>query len=214
MMLPTHVLVGMAIATPLVALAPELAPAAIGGALVGSVLPDLDMYVGHRRTLHYPTGYSIAAVLAWGAAVLLVSVWPGMLVSVWPGIVAVAFALTGGALHSRMDRYGGGLELRPWEATSDRAVYDHVSGQWRTPKRWVRYDGAPEDLVLSIGVGLPLLFVLDGPYRWVVLAALLVGTAYALVRRRLAGLAPTVVGFVVDTVATSIDPPVPERYRE
>lgn len=206
MMLPTHVLVGMAIATPLVALAPELAPAAIGGALVGSVLPDLDMYVGHRRTLHYPTGYSIAAVLAWGAAVLLVSVWPG--------IVAVAFALTGAALHSRMDRYGGGLELRPWEATSDRAVYDHVSGRWRTPKRWVRYDGAPEDLLLTMGVGVPLLFVLDGPYRWIVLAALLVGTTYALVRRRLACMAPTVVGFVADTAAASIDPPVPERYRE
>ena len=200
MMLPTHVVVGLALAAPLVALAPDLAPAALVGALLGSVLPDLDMYAGHRRTLHYPTVYTLAAIPTVGVAALLVT----------PLAVGLAFLLVGAAVHCRMDRYGGGLELRPWEGTSDRAVYDHVKGRWLAPRRWVRYDGAPEDFLLAAAVGVPLVLVLDGPFLWVVLAALLVGGVYAALRRRLANLAPTVFGVVPEPFGEY----VPERYRE
>lgn len=220
-MLPTHVVVGLAVAAPLAVLAPELAPVALWGVLAGSVLPDLDMYVGHRRTLHYPTGYTAAAVVAAFAAVLLVVSAPGTVAGVPAAagpVVAVAFLFVGAALHCRMDRYGGGLELRPWEATSDRAVYDHVRGRWRAPKRWIRYDGAPEDLLLAAAVGVPLVGVLGDPFRWAVAAALVVGVTYALLRRRLAAVAPTVVdyatGHLSDGVAGPVEPFVPERYRE
>ena len=199
MMLPTHVVVGLALATPLVALAPDLAPAALTGALLGSVLPDLDMYAGHRRTLHYPTGYTLAAIPAAAAAFLAN-----------PLVVGIAFLLVGAAVHCRMDRYGGGLELRPWEGTSDRAVYDHVKGRWLEPRRWIRYDGAPEDFLLAATLGVPLILVLDGPFLWAVLAALLVGGVYAALRRRLANLAPTVFG----TLPEPLGEYVPERYRE
>lgn len=200
MMLPTHALVGLAIAAPLVAVAPDLAPAALLGALVGSVAPDLDMYAGHRRTLHYPTGFLAVAVPAAAAAAVVPN----------PATVAVAFALGGAALHCRMDRFGGGLELRPWEGTSDRAVYDHVAGQWQPPRRVIRYDGAPEDVVLASTLGTPLLFVLDGPFQWLVVAALLVGGAYGLLRRRLADLAPA----LVDHAPGPIEERVPDRYVE
>lgn len=199
MMLPTHVIVGLAAAIPLAITAPDLAPAALAGAVVGSVVPDLDMYAGHRRTLHYPTVYPVAALIAAVGAVTLAT----------PLAVAVTFALLGAALHCQMDRLGGGLELRPWEGRSDRAVYDHVRRRWRRPRRWVRYDGAPEDFLLSLAVGGPLLLIVSEPFNWVVLAALAVGGFYAAFRRQLADLATVVFGQVPDRLRQH----VPDRYR-
>jgi hypothetical protein len=198
-MLPTHALVGLALAAPLALYAPELAPAALLGALVGGILPDLDLYAGHRKSLHYPTFYPLAAVPAIGVAL----VWTT------PASLAVAFGLLAAAVHCRMDIYGGGLELRPWEGNSDKAVYDHAKGAWITPRRLVAYDGSPGDLGISAAVGIPLLFVLDGVFVWAVAVALLVATAYVLLRRRLADLAPTVFSRVPDPVSEY----VPERYR-
>lgn len=200
MMLPTHVVVGLAVAAPLLAVDPSLAPAGLAGAAIGSVFPDLDLYAGHRRTLHFPTGYVLLAVPLVLAALSTPVPW----------LVATAFAAVGAALHSRMDRYGGGLELEPWQGTSQRAVYDHVRGEWRAPKRWVRYDGSPGDALLAGGLGLPLLVVLDGPFAGLVAGAVAVGIVYAGLRRQLAGLAPQVFAYAPEPVAAY----VPERYRE
>lgn len=198
-MLPTHVVIGLLIATPLLVVAPDLAPAGLAGAVIGSILPDLDMYAGHRRTLHYPTGYALGAIpVALVAAVVTT-----------PIAVTAAFLLIGAAAHCRMDRYGGGLELRPWERTSDRAVYDHVKGRWQPPKRWIRYDGAPEDFLLTAIVGVPLFFVLDGVFEWVITAALVVAAVYAVLRRRLPDLAPTVLAYVPEPLLER----VPIRYQ-
>jgi hypothetical protein len=199
MMLPTHAVVGLALAAPLSYLAPEAAPIALAGALVGSVFPDLDLYAGHRRTLHYPTVYSVAALPAAAVAALATSS---------PSVALAAF-LAGAAVHCRMDRYGGGLELRPWEGTSDRAVYDHVRARWRRPKRWIRYDGSPRDLLLLVALAVPLLVVLGGPYRVVVAVAVAVGAVYVALRRRLASIAPVVFGYVPDRLLRY----VPDRYR-
>jgi hypothetical protein len=200
MMLPTHLLVGLAVATPLVALSPELAGAALIGGALGSVLPDFDLYADHRRALHYPTGYALAAVPAGLWAVLVQT----------PLAVGLALSVVGAALHCHMDRYGGGLELRPWEARSERAVYDHYRGAWRAPKRWIRYDGAPEDVLVAVALGVPLIVVTPQPVRWLVTAALVVGVGYGLLRRRIVDLAP----LVVDAVPAPVEPHVPERYRD
>ena len=199
MMLPTHALVGLALAAPLAVYAPELAPAVLLGGLLGGIFPDFDMYAGHRRTLHYPTGSPMAAV----PAALVAALWPT------PATVVVALGLLAAAAHCRMDVYGGGLELRPWEGVSDRAVYDHVRGEWLPPRRLVAYDGSPGDLALAALVGVPLLFVLDGGFTAVVVAALAVATTYVLLRRHLAELAPTVFGRVPEPLSEY----VPERYE-
>jgi hypothetical protein len=198
MMLPTHALVGLALAAPLALYAPELAPAALLGALVGGILPDLDMYAGHRKSLHYPTFYPLAAV----PAIAVALVWTT------PVSLAVAFGLLAAAAHCRMDIYGGGLELRPWEGTSEKAVYDHASGRWLSPRRLIAYDGSRGDLALSLVVGLPLLAVLEGAFVPVVGVALVIATSYVLLRRHLANLAPTVFSQVPEPLAEY----VPERY--
>lgn len=199
MMLPTHAMVGLAIATPLVILVPDLAPAALAGGLLGGIFPDLDLYSGHRKTLHYPTVYLLAALIAVGLTVLVpITMTAGL-----------AFFLLGATAHCQMDRFGGGLELRPWEGTSERAVYDHVRGQWRRPKRWIPYDGSPHDLLLLSTVSVPLFVMLDGPFRLLVGVALLVGIVYVGLRQWLASIAPVVFSYVPGWLAAY----VPDRYQ-
>lgn len=200
MMLPTHVLAGLVLALPVASVAPELAPAAFAGGAVGGVLPDLDMYAGHRRTLHYPVYYPLAAVPAVAAAALLRT----------PVLVGLALVLVAAALHCRMDELGGSLELRPWAASSERGVYDHYSGEWRAPRRWISYDGSPRDLVGACVLAAPLLWAGPVQVRWLVAALLAVAATYTVFRKRLADLAEWAVQSLPATVATY----VPGRYRE
>lgn len=175
-MLPTHVLAGLALALPVAWFAPELAPVAFAGGAAGSVLPDLDVYAGHRRTLHYPVYYPVAAV----PASLLALVAPT------PATVTVALLLLAAAVHCRMDEIGGSMELRPWAERSERGVYDHYNDKWRAPRRWIHYDGSPGDLAATGFLAIPLLVATDGPVRWLVIAALVVGIVYATLRKRIA----------------------------
>lgn len=198
MMLPTHALGGMALALPLLAVAPELAPAALVAGLLGGIFPDLDLYVGHRKTLHFPVYYGVAAVPA-SIGALLIST---------PVTAAAAFFLLGAALHCLADVFGGGLELRPWEGDSDRAVFDHYRGRWIPPRRTIRYDGSPEDLLASIALAVPLLYALDGGLQWIVVGTVGVAVAYTALRRVLAELVPAVVRYLPG----SLFPYLPDRY--
>ena len=199
MMLPTHALAGAALAVPLATVAPEAAAVVLAAGLLGGVLPDLDLYVGHRRTLHFPVYYSAAAAIAVPSAVVF-----GTTAS-----VALAAVLLGAAVHSVADVFGGGLELRPWQATADRAVYDHFNGRWIAPRRWIRYDGAPEDLLVSAALAAGLWGVVDGELRIVVAGALAVAGAYTVVRRVLPGVVEVVVPALPAVVVASL----PARYR-
>ncbi|WP_206662604.1 metal-dependent hydrolase [Halorubrum sp. BOL3-1] len=198
-MLPTHVLAGTLLAAPLVRVAPELAPIGFAAGFLGGLFPDLDMYTGHRKTFHYPVYYSVLAIPATLAALLSPSAVT----------VAVALFLLGAVLHSVADMYGGGLELRPWEGNSDRAVYDHHRGEWIAPRRGVRYDGAVEDLALCVALAVPLLLLVDPPLRGIVIGTVVVGGVYTLLRRRLAEMASTMLSLFPD----ALDPYLPERYR-
>lgn len=198
-MATTHALAGAALAAAVAVIAPELAPVALVAGLAGGVFPDLDLYQYHRRTLHFPSIYSVAAAATVGLAVAAPT----------PVSVGVATFFAAAALHARMDRYGGGLELRPWENTSDRAVYDHVRQRWRRPLRWVRYDGAPEDLLVATVFAVPSLVVFDGLAQLGLLAVLAVSAGYVAVRKRLPDLAVVLAGYVPEPFAHH----VPTRYR-
>lgn len=198
MMLPTHALSGMALALPVALFAPELSGIVLVAGLIGGILPDLDMYAGHRKTLHYPFYYSLVAAVIVPLAVAVQSAV----------VIGVAVLLVAAAVHSVADVFGGGLELRPWEATSNRAVYDHYNSRWVPPRRWIHYDGSPADFLLSAFLAVPVLFVVDGPLRWIVIATVAVGGIYVILRRRLA----TVAQRVVAVLPKEVHSYVPARY--
>lgn len=198
MMATTHALAGGALAALVAVFAPEYASVAIPAAIAGGVFPDLDLYAGHRKTLHFPVGYWLLAGLASVAA----------FVSPGPLSVGVGLFVFAAALHATMDVFGGGLELLPWEGTSERAVYNHVAGRWHRPRRWIRYDGAPEDALLGSLFAVPTFLVADVSVRWVVLGAVLVSVGYATVRRWIPSLATFAVEFVPDSFRLY----VPERF--
>ncbi len=204
-MLPTHAFTGLLLALPYALAMPEYAGAALGAGFLGGVFPDLDMYIGHRKTLHYPVYFS-----ALGVVTVPIAVFAPTLLT-----VVAAFFLLGAAVHSVTDIFGGGLELRPWEATSERAVYDHYRDRWIAPYRWVRYDGAPEDLLLSVTLAVPLLFTLEGALRWVVVTSLAVAVVYTAVRRLLPAIAEVFFdGQLVTTLPASVIAYVPTRYLD
>ena len=199
-MATTHLLAGLLVALPVALVYPSFAMPVLIGAAVGSVLPDLDLYYGHRRTLHYPT---IGPVLAIFGAI-------GAILYPHPWVVATAFVLIGAAIHVRMDIYGGGLELRPWAGTSDRAVYDHLRGEWIAPRRLVRYDGAPEDVLMATTFAVVPLLVLDGLLWYLVAAALVISILYGLVRKPIVDLGVILLRHVPRPILMML----PVRYLE
>jgi hypothetical protein len=177
MMATTHAAVGLSLAAPLVWVAPEFAAVAAVAALVGGIVPDVDLFVGvHRKTLHFPVYYTLAAA---GVGAIALATTPTVLT------VGLAFFLLSAGVHSISDWFGAGDELRPWNRTSDRAVYVHPAKRWLRPRYVVRYDGAPEDFVLTLLFALPGLLVFDGEIRVAVGVGVVIALVYTGFRKRM-----------------------------
>ncbi|MFC7045799.1 metal-dependent hydrolase [Halobacteriaceae archaeon GCM10025711] len=200
MMATTHALAGVALATVALFVAPDLSPVAVAAAAAGGIFPDLDLYAGHRKTLHFPVYYPVAAAGALAIAVVM------------PTTVTIAagFFLLAAAVHSVMDIFGGGLELKPWLGQSDRAVYSHFGDTWLAPQRWVRYDGAPEDFMLGVLFAAPALVTFDGPLQTAIVAVLAVSGVYSLLRKRMV----TAAEWLVARLPRDVLGYVPERFVE
>lgn len=180
-MVTTHAATGASLAVLLLPVSPRLAAVAALASFLGGVLPDVDLFVGeHRRTLHYPDGYTLGAVAL------------GCVAFVRPDAATVGAAafVAGAALHSLADALGGGLGREPWFEDDHRGVYYHFGRRWIRPRHWVRWDGAPEDLALCLVCTAVVVAGFDGPVRWLVLATLPVSVGYTLVRKRLPEMAP------------------------
>lgn len=174
-MATTHAFVGLALASAYAALGGDYGTVAAAGALAGGVFPDLDLPFEHRKTLHFPEYY--AALSAVAAAVAIAR----------PTALAVGAAafLVAAAAHAASDVLGGGLAARPWQETSDRGVFLHRRGGWARPRRYVRYDGAPEDFAVGLVLAVPGWLVFDGWVRNLVLGGVVVSAIYVLFRKRL-----------------------------
>ena len=180
MMATTPALTGLAVVAPLAYALPEFAAPLAVGAILGGIAPDLDLVFAHRRTFHFPVAGVAVAVPAIGIAATA----PSSLT-----IVVAAFAVTAW-LHAASDAIGGGVEMDPWNDRTDRAVYDHVRGRWLRPRRWIRYDGAPEDAAVAVALAIPGLVVFDGWLTPVIAGGVVISLCYTLVRRRLVAWTP------------------------
>jgi hypothetical protein len=200
MMATTHALMGMALLSVTGLIAPEQLPVAVAAAAAGGLFPDLDLLGNHRRTLHFPVLYSVVAL-----ALVTVAVAAPTAVT-----VALAAFVLSAALHSAMDALGGGLEVKPWEGTSDRAVYSHYHGRWVRPRRWIRYDGAPEDLLVAAGLAGFLLVGFAGAIQVAVLAFLGVSVLYGLCRKPLVWAGE----FLVEELPDSVLDRLPFQFTE
>lgn len=180
MMLPTHIVFGALLAAPAAFALPQFTEIALAAAVMGSILPDLDLVAQHRRTLHYPWFY----VLVTGVTALITVLVPS------PAAVFGVFFLLAAAVHSIVDIVGGGLGLRPWKANDDRGVYDHYRSRWIEPKRWIPYDGSPHDFVLLLVLTLPLLLVYGPQVQRLLLVNLGAAFVYVLIRKRIVEWAP------------------------
>ncbi|EMA08482.1 MULTISPECIES: hypothetical protein [Haloferax] len=198
MMATTHALAGVVLGTAVWALVPEAGMLPVLAAALGGLFPDFDLYAGHRKTLHFPVYFSALAVPAVAVAAL----------NPTTTTLAVALFLAAAALHSASDVLGGGLELKPWLGTSERAVYDHWNGRWLAPKRLIRYDGAPEDLALTLAFAVPPVLVFDGLAETLVIAAVAVSGVYVLLRKPMVAIAETAVDAMPDHVVDYM----PERF--
>ena len=174
MMSTTHAAIGVTLAASTLWVAPELAVPAALGAMAGGIFPDLDVaYVAHRKTLHYPELYWPFVAVGFVVAVLAPS----------PITAGAAFFLLSAAVHSVTDMFGGGLGSRPWSNDDQRGVYAHRRGRWIAPRRWVRYDGSPEDLLVVAAFSLPGLLLYGDLVCRLTLAMLSVSAVYVLVRK-------------------------------
>jgi hypothetical protein len=188
MMSSTHGFVGALLGAVAAVAFPELAPAAVVVGFVGGMLPDLDLFRTHRRSFHFPVYASGLAILV-SAGALLVSTPATILLAVF----SLAFAV-----HCVMDAFGGGVEVRPWEATSDHGVYNHATGRWIEPRRWVRYAGAPEDFLLALVCALPAIVFTSGRVQLGLVVLLVFSGLFTAVRRRLATVTERLFGGAVD----------------
>ncbi len=203
MMATTHALVGLLVGTGVGLLAPDLAPAALAAGLVGGVAPDLDVFATHRRTLHVPVlGPALPPLAALPALVA-----PG------PWTVGLAVFVAAAALHAAMDVVGGGLGLEPWRSEDDRAVYSHVLGRWLRARGPISYDGSLGDLLLAVGLGLPVVALAPAPGPALAGLLLLVSMGYVLVRRRLVAIVARLVALVPRQLRWLLPARMRQAYR-
>ena len=132
MMLPTHAATGLLLGVAASQLL-SFGDAAVFVAVVGAVVPDMDIVMSHKRTLHYPVLGSASAVLFW-------------VLSPYAGILALS-----AGLHAVMDVFSNGKTMRPGTDPDPRAVYSHVSGSWIRPVH-LCLTGSVRDLALCVSI--------------------------------------------------------------
>lgn len=179
MMTTTHAFAGALLGAAAALVTPVAPEQAIAAGFLGGALPDADLLWTHRRSLHFPVYGSTLAVPVALAAIVVGA----------PVVVLAAVFVVAAAVHAVMDAFGGGVEHRPWEATSERGVYNHATGQWVSPRRWVRYAGAPEDLLLAAVCAVPLLAHTSGTLQLSFGTVLACSGLFVGVRRRIVPLA-------------------------
>lgn len=173
MIFPTHVLVGGfvgAVISAFVAVNPL--PIVFMG-MVAALLPNLDLFMEHRKTLHRPFQYAVVSIVLLG----LVAFRPH------PGVVALATVFTSLALHSWLKSLTEGQGLREDAMDAERAVYDHIRDQWMSARELTPMGGIP-DVVIGLSAG--FLAITFAPESAVLIVPVMaVSVVFAATRKRI-----------------------------
>jgi len=117
--------------------------------MLGGILPDIDRWeslgLQHRKSLHYPLGYGLAAI-----AVIIIFV---TLIRD-SALLGLACFLSAAWLHSFMDIFDD-YWLRP-----EQGVYEHIRGRWIRTLEWVPFASTKE---WSLQSGADVLALLISP---------------------------------------------------
>ncbi len=170
----THALAGGFLGVTASFLVPgDLGSLVIAG-MIGGVLPDLDILVEHRKTLHRPLEFNLVLALLLLGYVVFQQHFLTLSILLASGLV----------LHVVLDVMSQGKTMNPSLRKDDRCVYNHLQEEWVAPKRWVPV-GSWKDLMLSAVFATPLIY-LTGPYVSLVSFFMLsVSLGYFLVSDRL-----------------------------
>lgn len=179
MMAFTHLFMSLSLATLVSPLISEhvAPPVVLTVAVIGGFAPDLDLLARHRRTLHYPVGFPVLAIVMLGVFATT-GVGAALLLS-------LLFAAT--TLHVLADLLGGSAERTPWNPVTEFGLFNHVLGRWHRPLRVVKYSGSRGDLLIGAGCGLVAIgSSVTPPAIDIAIASLVVAAAgYTLTRKRL-----------------------------
>jgi hypothetical protein len=144
----THLFLGLVIGATASFVFPVSLTVLTVAAVAGAMLPDLDVLFEHRKTLHYPV-VSLAASLFLVSATFLTTHF---------AVVAAAVFTFSVFLHCAADLMCNGIGPDPWKHDWEHGVYNHVTGEWVAPVRWLDYAGSTRDLSLMLALmPLPLL---------------------------------------------------------
>lgn len=151
MMIFSHALLGGITGMIALLVAPGQLETAIWAGMIGGLVPDMDMLLDHRRSLHFPVFGTISMLLFLASVLLL----PSEVI-----LVCAAF-VTGMVFHSLTDILGEGRVMRHWKDKDHRAAYDHLRKQWITPRRLIK-TGDPEDLFIAAVSAFIIVSVVQG----------------------------------------------------
>lgn len=174
MMATTHGFIGSLLALPLYFVSPELFLPVLAAAFIGGIFPDLDLYHGHRKALHYPVYYNVAGVILLPLTLYFTNVYT----------VSVLFFLLSAGIHCYSDRFGGSKDSRPWLNDSGKAVYSHYHQSWWSPRKIIPYDGSKQDFALMFLASIPTIYLVEGSLRTVLILLVVVSLLYTVFRKK------------------------------
>ena len=147
MMLPTHIVMGGFIGLVLSLIDPSKASLYIYIGMFAGIIPDFDIFLEHRKTLHRPLEYlMVFTALVFSYALFQLN-----------SVLALAALFGSMSIHCIFELFGQGKTMNPDLKTDDRGVYNHLAQNWLKPKRIVKV-GSMKDLLILTVFSIPLMF--------------------------------------------------------
>jgi hypothetical protein len=172
MMLPTHVMASIVL---FLLVSPNfVSPSVLPFFIVGALLPDLDIKLIHRRSLHFPFIYPIIAVIMY-----------------FSSFYHLSALFISASLHCVMEIAGN--DAGEFVEREKGALYNHLTREWISGFCWIKEDGGFRDLlVLSILSGISLIISSSLVIGLITALSVISGLTYYTIRDRVEEIFPDI----------------------